>query len=375
MANPQQLDVVKPGEVEDAITGLMTRGLLGGAPVPTDGALVDPSMLDHDVPRSATPADGMSAEAFSHGATVISGPEEGGALLERPVGSFLAEHAADRSIELDPNAGESGATYLARRIAGAGEMTVAGMDVNLIDFVPGGDIVQMVAGERFNPSSMMLAIAKGKMESEAIHGHLLHRETEQERAAEDARLASSPSINDRLTSSPSTDDRHVAHAGQHRHGDVGTGHGEKERTTGDGTGPATDEALPARDEDEQDRAPGTEPGPDRKGRPRIDADTAARDLAILGQEHARNLDNAVSQWDEHDVHTEMTLHGRRIEVDTHFDAHNVDNAKERDTARDHAGRIPGSQDNETVTEGSKMAFRSQVHAHLEAASRDEGISR
>ena len=367
MANPQQLDIVKPGEIEDTITGLMTKGLLGGAPTPVDGALVDPSVLDHGASNAAMPADGMSSEAFSHGATVISGPEEGGALLERPVGSFLAEHAGDQSIELDPNAGESGATYLARRIAGAGEMTVAGMEVNLIDYVPGGDFVQMAAGERFNPTSVMMALAKGRMEAEVIHGHLLHRETDHDRVPEDTRRAASPSI----------DDRHLAHAEQGLHHEAGTSRGARGGGDNRAEGSEADRTSPHEEgeRDAHEGAPGTGPGLDRKGRPRIDADTAARDLAILGSEHARNLDNAVSQWDEQDVHTEMTLHGRRIEVDTHFDAHNVDNAKERDIARDHARKIPDSQNKETVTEGSKMAFRSQVHAHLEAASKDEGIAR
>lgn len=354
MANPQQLDIVKPNEIEDTITKLMTRGLLGGAPTPVDGIMADPGMFESGATGAATEVDGLSSHAMSHGATVISGPSEGGSLLERPVGSFLAEQATHQSLELEQFAGDHGPTYLAKRVAGAGEMQLAGMDVNLIDFVPGGDFVQMAAGEKFNPSSMMMALAKGRMEAEVIHGHLLHRETDQERAERQVEMASSPSMSESPMSGPGSPDA----------GRWGT-------RSADGAG------LEGNSEGEGQAVDGQEGAGriDAAGRPALDNDTAARDMAILGNEHARNLDNAVSQWDEHDVHTEMMLHGRRIEIDTHFDAHNPDNAKEREKAEDHAKEIPVDGNNETVTEGNRMAFRSQVHAHLEAASRDEGISR
>jgi hypothetical protein len=228
-------------------------------------------------------------------------------------------------------------------------MQINGMDVNLIDFVPGGDFVQMAAGEKFNPSSMMLALAKGRMEAEMIHGHLLHRETDQERAERQIEMASSPSMSE----APGPEQ---ARWGNRKPDGAGL----------DGGAAEEDKAMDGHE---------GEGRTDASGRPSIDSDTAARDMAILGHEHARNLDNAVSQWDEQDVHTEMMLHGRRIEIDTHFDAHNPDNAKEREKAEDHAKEIPIDGNRETVTEGSRMAFRSQVHAHLEAASRDDGISR
>lgn len=368
MANPQQLDIVKPNEIEDTLTRLMTKGLLGGVPTPVSPVSVDPGLLEHAESGTASVVDGLSSHAMSHGATVISGPPEGGSLLERPVGSFLAEQAGHQSIEIEQFAGDHGPTYLAKRIAGAGEMQIAGMDVNLIDFVPGGDFVQMAAGEKFDPSHVLMALAKGRMEAEAIHGHLLHRETDHERAERRAEMASSPSMAEEDASGSGE------HAGHGRSVNGPRGQDAVETDPwgiGDGAGPEGQT-------DGGGLATGAEKGTgrvDMAGRPALDSDTAARDLAILGREHARNLDNAVSQWDEQDVHTEMVLHGRRIEIDTHFDAHHPDNVKEREKAEDHAREIPVDGNKETVTEGSRMAFRSQVHAHLEAASRDEGISR
>jgi hypothetical protein len=359
MANPQQLDIVKPNEIEDTITRLMTKGLLGGAPTPVDAIGVDPGMFEHAASGTASTVDGLSSHAMSHGATVISGPPEGGSLLERPVGSFLADQATHQSLELEQYAGDHGPTYLAKRVAGAGEMHMAGMDVNLIDFVPGGDFVQMAAGEKFDPTTMMMALAKGRMEAEVIHGHLLHRETDHEREERRIDMASSPSMGEDTP-----------------YGEAGSGHAGSE-TTPWGTRSRDGAGMDGQGKGEEATMDGEEGKGrvDEAGRPVIDSDTAARDLAILGGEHARNLDNAVSQWDEQDVHTEMTLHGRRVEIDTHFDAHNPDNAKEREKAEDHVKEIPVDGNRETVTEGNRMAFRSQVHAHLEAASRDEGISR
>jgi hypothetical protein len=356
MASPQQLDVVSPGEIEDTLTKLMTKGLLGGAPTPLEAVGVDPAALAHGVPGTSTAVDGLSGHALADGATIIGGPPEGGALLDRPVGSFLAEHATEQSVELEQFAGEGGVSYLARRVAGAGEMQMLGMDVNLIDFVPGGDVVQMVAGERFDPSSMLLSLAKGRMEAEAVHGHLLDmgREGDREHARADARQSSDPVLGDQ----------------------PGAGPGGNAVTAGRDVGQRGEEKADALDVEEgEGGGPGGTRATDRLGRPRIDGDTAARDLALVSSEHALDLDNAVSQWDEHDVHTEMTLHGRRLEIDTHYDAHNPDNRKEVETADSHARHIPDAADRETVTEGSRMAFRSQVHAHLEAAARDEGMSR
>jgi len=358
MANPQQLDIVKPNEIEDTITRLMTKGLLGGAPTPVDAIGVDPGMFENAASGSASTVDGLSSHAMSHGATVISGPPEGGSLLERPVGSFLAEQATHQSLEIEQYAGDHGPTYLAKRVAGAGEMQMAGMDVNLIDFVPGGDFVQMAAGEKFDPSHVMMALAKGRMEAEVVHGHLLHRETDRERAEHRIDMASSPSMTDETSGAGG-----MEHAGG---GITPWGNAKRDGVSMDGA--ADGEGATMGGEEGGGRT-------DAAGRPAIDGDTAARDLAILGGEHARNLDNAVSQWDEQDVHTEMMLHGRHIEIDTHFDAHNPDNTKEREKAEDHAKEIPVDGNTETVTEGNRMAFRSQVHAHLEASSRDEGIAR
>lgn len=352
MTNPQQLDIVKPSEIEDTITTLMTKGLLGGVPTPVDAIAADPSMFDVGATHGASSADGLAGQAMSHGATVISGPSEGGALLERPVGSFLAEQATEQSLEIEQFDGAQGASYLAKRVAGAGEMQFAGMDLNLIDFVPGGDFVQMAAGEKFNPSSMMLSLAKGRLEAEAVHGHLLHRETDLERAQHREEMATSPSMSEE-----------PAHGSGD--GDVSPWGLERGSDAPLKTDLGGDQAMDGAEDGQR---------VDGNGRPTIDSDTAARDMAILGNEHARNLDNAVTQWDEQDVHTEMTLHGRHIEIDTHFDAHNPDNRKERDKAEDHAREIPIDGNQETVTEGNRMAFRSQVHAHLDAASRDEGIS-
>lgn len=370
MANPQQLDVVKPSEIQDTITNLMTKGFLGGAPTPVGGIDADPGMFDHAASDATSSVEGMSSHAMAHGATIISGPPEGGALLDRPVGSLLAEQAAEQSVEIEQFASDHGPTYLAKRIAGAGEMQIAGYDLNVIDFVPGGDLVQMVAGERFDPSHMMLALAKGKMEAEVIHGHLLHRETDQERAQRQAEQASSPAMADEhdgpRPDHPHQESRAPTEAVSREESPWGADRAAGKDAQSDAAGEA---------QHQEGRGGEEAAGAGFAGRIPLDSDTAARDLAILSGEHARNLDNAVSQWDEHDVHTEMMLHGRRIEIDTHFDAHHEDNRKEREVADDHVKEIPVDGNKETVTEGNRMAFRSQVHAHLEAAARDEGISR
>lgn len=377
MANPQQLDIVKPNEIEDTITHLMTKGFLGGAPMPVDAMHADPSMFDHATSGTASAVDGLSSHAMAHGSTIISGPEEGGAFLDRPVGSLLAQQASEQSVEIEQFASEHGPTYLARQIAGAGEMQIAGYDLNVIDFVPGGDLVQMVAGEKFDPSHMMMALAKGKMESEVVHGHLLHRETDQERAERQIERASSPSMADEPSSPVENVQRHSADDRGPERSPWGADKAEGPDHLAEGpvNGPSEGQATAVQEQAVQEQD-GQEAVPGSAGaRIPLDNDTAARDLAILGHEHARNLDNAVSQWDEQDVHTEMTLHGRKIEIDTHFDAYNEDNRKEREMADEHVREIPIDGNKETVTEGSRMAFRSHVHAHMEAAARDEGITR
>ncbi|MFZ3481732.1 hypothetical protein [Sphingomonas sp. 3-13AW] len=358
MTNPQQLNVVHPSEIQDIISQLMTKGFLGVSPVPVGDMTADAGVFEHGAAPAGSSVDGLPSHAMPNAATIISGPPEGGSLLDRPVGAFLSEQAEDRSISLEQFTSEEGHTYLAKRLAGAGEMEVGGVRVNAIDFVPGGDIVKLAAGEEFNANSLGLSLAKGLVEANVLHGSRSRTETNEGRALDGAGMLEA---------------RQIANgAGAPHHPALEEG---CSLHSGDGGGGADAQEAPTAD----DQALGFQDGvallaTGRRRRQSIDFDTEARDMAIVGAEHALNLDNAVSQWDEQDVHTEMMLHGRKVEIDTHFDAHHDDNRKERDTAGDHAKEIPVDGNTETVTHGAKMAFRSQVHAHLEATARDEGIT-
>lgn len=294
-------------------------------------------------------ATGMGAANMADGGTVIPGPSEGGAFLDRPAGDFLAQSTNMQSLDI--SVPQHGMAETIKSIEGYSHLKVDGVDIDLMDYVPGGDIVQIMSGQAADPSSLSMLIAK--------HGFAHESE---------------------MLQTPHTIDLHgtPASALQQAEGRPDPGMGSE--WLGRGENASGEMAMQSAGEIGQavqyGSAGAAGMAAHRAGRaPQPDSDVLERDRGMLLEEHAHNLETSVASFDQSVVHTEMHAHGRTIAVDTHFEAHHPDNELEKHVADDHVhDEVLHAPRDETNTERPGMKFRTLVQAHLDAASKDEGMS-
>lgn len=316
-----------------------------GAPVPVDHAFGD--QLDNMATTvgGGHDATGMAAANLAEGGTVINGPAAGGAFLDRPAGDFLA-HASDMQA-LDISVPHHGVAEAIKSIEGYSHLNVGGLDIDLMDYVPGGDIVQIMSGQAADPSSLSMMIAKNGFSHEV---------------GTQAEISRGPGLLDGPTfeapgeqASPDAGFGEAVGAGTEKDADT-FGIGEAGVAAAEGAGAHAAARRIAK---------GASP----------DSDVLERDRGMLLEEHALNLETSVGSFDQSVVHTEMHAHGRTLAVDTHFEAHHPNNEFEKHVADDHVhDEVLHAPRDETTTERPAMTFRTLVHAHLDAAAQDEGMS-
>lgn len=256
------------------------------------------------IPQDVT---GMGGANLPDGSVLHHGPGDPD-ILERPVGGYLADASHGGSVEITRN---SELSNIARSLDDSSSLTIDGHTINILDYAPGGDAVQLAAG-RGDPAQIMVMMGQFGMQ----HG--------------------------------------ISRIGQSASGFPESGMAEE------GDRPETD-------------ANGKKARYDASGRRLPDIDEEARDREALAFQHRLDLDTVVETSDSARVHTQITAHGRTLSVDTDFEAYDSDNKYEREEAAEHAQDTQLSAQNDFENTARNMRFRSQIRAHIEAASKDEGL--
>ncbi len=285
--------------------------------------------LDGAFPNDAgVDVTGMYGSQVDSGSVLHHGPAEGGELLDRPSGGYLAHASSDSGVALTPGMDVS---TIARDINDAGTFSTGSGSVSVMDYLPGGDMVQLAAGQ-VDPSQIAMGAMQQGMERQMGDG-----------AASSGAMTTGGAVN-------------ASGAGGDASGVPGVAAtGDSAAAVGGGAAAA---AAAARS----------------FGGHVPDADENARDMEALALQHRLDLDTAVETSDRSRVHTEIHAHGRTLEIDTDFEATAPDNAEERAEAAEHVREATHSPLSEMENSKPDMHFRSKVHAFLDAASRDEGIS-
>lgn len=274
--------------------GLMSVG--GGI---TASAISQAGIIPHDV-------TGMAGANLPDGSVFHHGPGDPN-ILERPAGGYLADASHAGSVEITRN---NEISNIARSLDDTSTLTINGHQLNVLDYTPGGDLVQLAAG-RGDPAQIMVMMGQFGMQ----HGF-----------------------------------------GSQNH-----------------NGSRVSDEI-AQNDDRPDRdADGKKIRYDAHGRRLPDIDEEARDREALAFQHRLDLDTVVETSDSARVHTQITAHGRTLSVDTDFEAYDYDNQYEREEAADHAKNTELTARDEFENHARNMRFRSQIRAHLEAASKDEGL--
>ncbi len=304
----------------------LRHGLLGVATSGVGSAYVNG--LDGVIHQDPTDVTGLAGAQIDGGSTFHHGPAAGGDMLERPAAGYMAESSAHSGVTLDQDV--SGISTIARDVNEAGTFTYDGQSYEVLDYIPGGDLVQIAAGSA-NPTQIMTTLAQ-------------HGIAQQMRGGD-----------------PSAGDRH-APAGPDPVG------GSSTTMEAGGSSTPNDAAGSQRGDASRSIADPVH------GQHVPDADENARDREALMLQHRMDLDTAVETSDQSRVVTEVHAHGRTLSIDTEFEARAPDNAEERAEAEEHVHEAARSATDETENATADMRFRSKVQAHLDAASRDEGMS-
>ena len=308
-----------------ALMGVATGGLGG--------------MLDH-VTHAAPGTDvtGMGGHLVEDGSILHHGPSSDGTLLDRPSGGYLAHASTQAGVGVEADG--MGISSIARSINEAGTLQMDGHTIQVLDYVPGGDMVQAVAGHA-DPAQMMMGLAKMGIEQEMGAHEAGNRD-------------------------------HAARSGDMERDATASFHG----IAGGGGGASAARPRSAASEwgGRSGRAgPGEIHGGGANGHA-PDADENARDLEELALEHKRDLDTAVETSDVSHVHTEIHAHGRTLSIDTDYEARVPDHDHERKEAAEHVDAVTHSPVGDVQHDEPGIHFRSQVASHLDAMSRDEGMS-
>lgn len=306
------------------ITSVATAGVGSTMATGLDGAFPGADPVD---------VTGMHGTQIDSGSVMHHGPAAGGELLDRPSAGYMAHASTTNGVEVEHGLDVS---TIARDIDKAGTFSAGGHDISVLDYMPGGDVVQMAAGN-VNPSQLaMMALSHG-----------MSREMN---ADDGGSLSMVDGKNEGVTGSQTGSD-----------GMRADGNG-----VADQRGGAMDQAGSAGDAPRQRF--------DANGVRIPDADENARDMEALAIAHRLDLDTAVETSDQQTVRSEIHAHGRTLEIETNFEATAPDNAEERAEASEHVEDVVHSAVNEMEHTRPDMRFRSKVMAHLDAASKDEGMT-
>lgn len=341
-------------EGEALIGKLLRMGVMGVATAGVGSALGH--SLDGAIPTTG-PVDvtGLHGGQIDTGSVMHHGPSEGGELLDRPSAGYMAHSSAGNGLEIQQGHDVS---TIARDMDKAGTFTVGDHQIAVLDYMPGGDLLQM-AGGSVNPGQMMMSLAQ----------HGLQQQMEQGGSDGSVAMidgARMPGVGTGGIASPdgfaaSDQGGGAVQGGRH----VPAESGEHV----DGGGIADGQHAIA--------------GITAAGRPRKldahgnhipDADENARDMETLGLQHRMDLDTAVETSDQQRVHTELHAHGRTLEIDTDFEATARSNSEERAEAAEHVEEMIHAPSGEMEHSRPDMHFRSRVQAHLDAAAHDDGMS-
>lgn len=293
-ADPKTPSSEQKDDQEDSLRELILRNLVSGA--------IQTAIAAHD-PTGVT---GLHGDQLVDGTQMLPGPGTAD-LLERPAAGYLATASTHQSLalsNLDPGAIHE----IARSADQAGMLNIDGRAINVLDFVPGGDGVQLLAGHTSFVDIAFIMAENGIP----------------------------------LTTSKN------AHHGRNAQGLESVVIG----------GSAPEEAM--------------EPSnnADRVGSQPSDYDVMQRDLEGLYFQHAIDINEAVGNSDETSVHTEIFAHGRVLELDTNFEARLASNQEEKVEAKEHLTdmRVSGKED--VSHDEPNLHFRTQMHAFIK--SRNEG---
>lgn len=320
---------------ETITSQILRHGLLGVASSGVASTYVNG--LDEVLHQEPADVTGLAGAQVDTGSVLHHGPSSGGELLDRPVAGYMAESSAHSGLSVEQSTSE--VSRIARDLNEAGTFTHDGQSYEVLDYIPGGDFVQIAAGTA-NPTQIMMTIAQ----------HGIINQMRQQDLGSGGQATEAGGIGDPATA-------------PHRGGAIDGARDEgRGRSVAGGQGSASNDGGRSI----------ADAGHDDHDLP--DADENARDREALMLRHRLDLDTAIETSDQSRVTTEIHAHGRTLTIDTEFEARAQDNSEERAEAEDHVHEASRAATEETENSAPDMHFRSKVQAHLDAASRDDGMA-
>lgn len=304
---------------------LLQMGLTGAA-----GGIITQHMaapfLEGDIP-DASGVDVTNATTNLEGAELISGPADGGAMLDRPAAGYLADHSASQGLDLQYE--HESVSQIAADMDKAGTMTVNGETIKVLDYAPGGSFVQAVAG------TLSGAEAVNMLGQTMIHSGALSREIERTQGQGTISL-------DELT--PDQTNPSMVTGGAHHYGD----------------GPATNSF-----ENHHSLSMFSEGG-DADDEENAKNDIQRTDSPLRQQleiEHRLALQAALETSDEANISSTVQVGGKSLSIKTHYEARHPDNAVEQKEGEKHLQDVMHRPGNDIQTANEHFRMRSLIESN------------
>lgn len=144
-------------EQPDSLLGSLTKaGLMGAMPLAAATGAASPAIMHHFPSGSPVDVTGHGSSLIDDGSALHHGPADGGSALDRPSAGYLAHGSHDGGIGLELN---DSVSEISKDLDNAGSFNISGTNLNLMDMVPGGDIIQVAAGHG-DPTQILMSLAQ-----------------------------------------------------------------------------------------------------------------------------------------------------------------------------------------------------------------------
>lgn len=280
---------------------------------------------------------GKAGQVLGEGADLLGGPQLGGDTLERPIAGYAATYGANSGIEITHAPDTMG--HIARSIADNSTMNLNGREIDLLDYLPGGDIIQVEAGKQLTAADYAQTISALGI------GHAMRNGIELDMSAK--RDDTLGEVQKMLSASDDQD----------QNADRGKDLGNHDSAS------VLDAELAA-----SPLAATGQPPAQKRDNESINVGDESMAMDALISEHRLALNTAVANSDYTQVHSEIHVGGKTLTIDTSYEARNDDNSYERKVGQEHVNDIAqGARGAQKQAPGISM--QSQV------ASMNRGLER
>ena len=314
----------KPGIIS-TVTKTVAGSILTNAII---GVSVD-SLMAGNIPDAGT-----AVETPQISGEVIKGPAAGGPVMERPMAGALADQSMQQSLSL-----EYGQNAQVTPTSGEGILEVNGKPFEVAKYIPGADVSSILNGDGLDISDSLSMMAQtGMQKASATTG--IHHSADAAQASQAAQATQMTAVQ---KAALRTGGQQMA----------------KEGIKGSDTENDSTDTL----EENGEISPNGRTTPAKSGT--VEMKEQQKEIErpqreMLERDHRQQMQESLRTQDIGVVHTEKSIGGKTVSIDTAFEARDANVEKEKRVGDEHVRKALSSGNSEKQVDMEHIRMRSQI---------------